>query len=74
MEVNVVNGFNVVPVKDSEGEINSRELRFTVKTGVVDALKQVEQYVHSMGRGLAELKISYVKQVEMFKEAEESAE
>jgi hypothetical protein len=65
VEVSQVSSFNVVPVKDAEGEPTNRELRFTVKTGALDAAKKIEQYVHAIGRGVAQLNISYVKQEEL---------
>jgi hypothetical protein len=62
MAVDEVSGFNLVPLKDGKGESTGRELRFTVKSTATDAAKNLEQYVHTVGRGLARLEVSYVKQ------------
>ena len=67
-----VSGFNIVPLKDSEGGLTGRELRFAVKTTSADAEALLAAYCRTVGRGLAQLKISYVKQEEMA--LEEAAE
>jgi hypothetical protein len=60
-----VNGFHLVPVKDGEGDVTRRELRFTVKTTQPDAAAQIEAYCQAIGRGAGQLKVSYVKQDEL---------
>lgn len=62
---NVVGGFNLVPLKDGEGEITGRELRYWIKTTAPDAAQWLEAYCNAIGRGMGQLKVSYVKQAEL---------
>lgn len=57
-----VNGFIIVPLKDGEGDVTGRELRFSIRTRAAEACALLEAYCNTVGRGLAQLKVSYVKQ------------
>jgi len=57
-----VSGFNLVPIKDGEGEVTGRELRFTIKSTANEAAALLECYCKQIGRGVAQLKVSFAKQ------------
>lgn len=67
MQINAeeVHEFEVRPLKDSKGEPTGRELRFMVTSAAPDTAAKVEAYCAVVGRGLAALKVSYVKQDEL---------
>ena len=62
MEVSIVNGFSVLPVKDRKGETTRRELRFDIKAAGITAMRDIEKYIHGLGRHKAQLKVGYQKQ------------
>jgi len=57
-----VTDFQVITLKDDEGEPSGRQLRFQVRTEEDGAAALCEQYVRSVGRHEGQLKISYIPQ------------
>lgn len=60
-DIKSVEDFRLVSLKDDEGEIRGRELRFIVRTPKQVA-GHLEEYLSVIGRHEAALKVSYVKQ------------
>lgn len=63
-EISSVEDFQVVPLKDDEGEIRGRELRFVVRTPA-EVEGFLGQYIRRVGRHQGACKVSYTKQEEL---------
>lgn len=62
IDISECGGFSQVPVKDGDGNVGTRELRFTIKSSAEDACARAEGYVNVMGQAKGQLRVSYVKQ------------
>lgn len=60
-DITSVEDFQVVPLKNDEGEIRGRELRFIVRTPA-EIEGFLGQYIRRVGRHAGALKVSYTKQ------------
>lgn len=72
LDIRTVDAFEVVCMKDEEGETTHREMRFRVESGAKDAGALLEHYVAKLGRNKGAMKVSYTKQEEL--PLEESAQ
>ena len=65
IDIDECSGFNQKGIKDGEGNIGYRELLFAIDSSSDCAAALAEGYVNLIGRGKAQLKVSYVKQEEI---------
>lgn len=62
LDIDTVRDFELVGVRNKEGDITHREIRFTIESSAKDAAHRVELYASRMGRNPGLCKVSYTKQ------------
>ncbi len=62
LDISEVEDFRLVPVKNEDGEITDRKLRFIVRSTQKGAIALAEEYLTRMGSHVGQLKLSYAKQ------------
>jgi hypothetical protein len=72
-DIHSVEDFEVVSLKDDEGEIRGRELRFIVRTPKEGVEALCGEYIRRVGRAPGSLKIGYIKQEQLPFEANGAA-
>lgn len=60
--ISEVSAFELVPIRNDDGDIVSRQLRFQIKSSETGAIAAVEEYLRRMGEARGQLKISHQKQ------------
>lgn len=60
--ISEVSAFELVPIRNDDGDITSRQLRFQIKSTEIGAIAAIEEYLRRMGEHVGQLKISYQKQ------------
>jgi len=74
LEAKEISGFQLHRVKSEDGESTENELRFQIVTTALKAAQKLAAYLSVIGKGEAQLKVSYEAQSELETEAAEKQE
>lgn len=62
LECSEVSDFQLFRVEGQEGKSKKTELRFTARTAEIGAAGKIEEYVRIVGKGGADLRVTYTEQ------------
>lgn len=62
IECSDVSDFAVAALKDDDGEVCNHELRFIARSVEIGAAAKLDAYLRTVGGGVGQLRVSYVKQ------------